>query len=111
MLLHVSRGVRWDSDHVVILTDELRAIAQETGPRRLPRPGAHRAGLLRRQHQSRGGLGDRHAGHAQGPAAALLEPTAKLRAIGEDGDFTSRLAMLEEVEDPALPAPYGSTTA
>ena len=29
MLLHVSRGVRWDSDHVVILTDELRAIAQE----------------------------------------------------------------------------------
>ena len=29
MLLHVSRGVRWDSDHVVILTDELQAIAQE----------------------------------------------------------------------------------
>jgi len=29
ILLHVSRGVRWDSDHVVILTDELRAIAEE----------------------------------------------------------------------------------
>ena len=29
ILLHVSRGVRWDSDHVVILTDELQAIAQE----------------------------------------------------------------------------------
>ncbi len=29
ILLHVSRGVRWDSDHVVILTDELEAIAQE----------------------------------------------------------------------------------
>ena len=29
ILLHVSRGVRWDSDHVVTLTDELRAIAQE----------------------------------------------------------------------------------
>ncbi len=29
ILLHVSRGVRWDSDHVVILTDELLAIAQE----------------------------------------------------------------------------------
>ena len=27
--LHVSRGVRWDSDHVVTLTDELQAIAQE----------------------------------------------------------------------------------
>ncbi len=29
ILLHVSRGVRWDSDHVVILSDELRAIAEE----------------------------------------------------------------------------------
>ena len=29
LLLHVSRGVRWDSDHVVILSDELQAIAQE----------------------------------------------------------------------------------
>ncbi len=29
MLLHVSRGVRWDSDHVVTLTDELQAIMQE----------------------------------------------------------------------------------
>ena len=29
ILLHVSRGVRWDSDHVVILSDELMAIAQE----------------------------------------------------------------------------------
>ena len=29
ILLHVSRGVRWDSDHVVILSDELVAIAQE----------------------------------------------------------------------------------
>ena len=29
VLLHVSRGVRWDSDHVVILSDELRAIAEE----------------------------------------------------------------------------------
>jgi L-rhamnose isomerase len=29
MLLHVSRGVRWDSDHVVILNDDLQAIALE----------------------------------------------------------------------------------
>ncbi len=29
ILLHVSRGVRWDSDHVVMLSDELQAIAQE----------------------------------------------------------------------------------
>ena len=29
ILLHVSRGVRWDSDHVVIVNDDLLAIAQE----------------------------------------------------------------------------------
>jgi len=29
LLLHVSRGVRWDSDHVVILNDDLQAIMQE----------------------------------------------------------------------------------
>ena len=29
VLLHVSRGIRWDSDHVVILSDDLRAIAEE----------------------------------------------------------------------------------
>jgi L-rhamnose isomerase len=29
ILLHVSRGVRWDSDHVVTLTDDLLAIARE----------------------------------------------------------------------------------
>lgn len=29
MLLHISRGVRWDSDHVVLLTDELKGLAAE----------------------------------------------------------------------------------
>src|SRR6185312_10364447 len=29
ILLHVSRGVRWDSDHVVVLNDDLRSIAEE----------------------------------------------------------------------------------
>ena len=29
LLLHVSRGVRWDSDHVVILNDEVKAVAAE----------------------------------------------------------------------------------
>ncbi|HEY0549543.1 MAG TPA: L-rhamnose isomerase [Verrucomicrobiae bacterium] len=29
ILLHVSRGVRWDSDHVVTFTDELQSIARE----------------------------------------------------------------------------------
>jgi len=29
IMLHVSRGVRWDSDHVVILNDDIRALAEE----------------------------------------------------------------------------------
>ena len=29
VLLHISRGVRWDSDHVALLNDEVLAIAQE----------------------------------------------------------------------------------
>ena len=69
ILLHVSRGVRWDSDHVVILSDELVAICPGAGPRRLPGPRAHRPRLLRRQHQPGGGLGHRRARHAQGALA------------------------------------------
>lgn len=66
LLLHVSRGVRvWDSDHVVTLTDDLLAIGQELMRRRFPRPCARWAGLLRRQHQSRGRLDHRHALHDQ----------------------------------------------
>ena len=30
ILLHVSRGVRWDSDHVILLNDELLSIGRET---------------------------------------------------------------------------------
>ena len=29
LLLHISRGVRWDSDHVAVLNDDVLAIAQE----------------------------------------------------------------------------------
>ncbi len=66
ILLHVSRGVRWDSDHVVTLGDELAGDRAGGGPGRLPRPRPPRPRLLRRQHQPRGGLGHRHAEHAAG---------------------------------------------
>ena len=98
ILLHVSRGVRWDSDHVVILSDELRAIAEEIV----------RGGYLDRVHI---GLDffdasiNRVAAWVIGTRCmikalllALLEPTGKLRACEADGDFTSRLALLEELK-------------
>lgn len=98
MLLHVSRPVRWDSDHVVILDDELLAIAQE-----IVRPG-----YTERIHI---GLDyfdasiNRIAAWVIGTRnmlkallSAMLEPTDKLRSYELDGDFTSRLAMLEELK-------------
>lgn len=98
LLLHVSRGVRWDSDHVVILTDELQSIAQELV----------RGAFLDRVHV---GLDffdasiNRIAAWVIGTRCmlkallmALLEPIAILRQFEHDGDFTSRLAMLEEIK-------------
>ena len=98
VLLHVSRGVRWDSDHVVILTDELQAIAQEVV----------RGDYLDRVHF---GLDffdasiNRVAAWVIGTRAllkallmALLEPTEALRKFETDGDLTARLAWLEEVK-------------
>jgi L-rhamnose isomerase len=102
ILLHVSRGVRWDSDHVVILTDELEAIAQE---------------LVRGDYLARTHIGldyfdasiNRVAAWVIGTRAmikalllALVEPTAKLREMERAGDFTGRLALLEETK--TLPA-------
>ncbi|MBN2312199.1 MAG: L-rhamnose isomerase [Candidatus Hydrogenedentes bacterium] len=102
ILLHVSRGVRWDSDHVVILSDDLRAIAQE---------------LVRHDYLSRVHIGldffdasiNRIAAWVVGTRAmikslllALLEPMDMLRGLEENGDFTARLALLEEIK--MLPA-------
>lgn len=98
ILLHVSRGVRWDSDHVVILSDELRCLAEEIV----------RGDYLQRVHI---GLDffdasiNRVAAWVIGTRCmlkalliALLEPTDKLRQMEEAGDFTARLVMLEELK-------------
>jgi len=98
LLLHVSRGVRWDSDHVVTLTDELQAIAQE---------------LVRGDYLSRVHIGldffdasiNRVAAWVIGTRSmlkalllALLEPTDLLRRHEAAGDSTARLATLEELK-------------
>jgi L-rhamnose isomerase len=98
ILLHVSRGVRWDSDHVVILSDKLRAIAEE---------------IVRGDYLERVHIGldffdasiNRVAAWVIGTRCmlkalliALLEPTGKLRRAEASGDYTTRLAMLEELK-------------
>ncbi len=98
ILLHVSRGVRWDSDHVVILDDPTRAIFEEVV----------RGNFLPQTHI---GLDffdasiNRVAAWIIGTRAtqkalllALLEPRNALRQFEQEGDFTSRLALLEEMK-------------
>jgi L-rhamnose isomerase len=98
ILLHVSRGIRWDSDHVVIVDAALLAIAQELV----------RGNYLERTHV---GLDyfdaaiNRVAAWVIGARAmlkalliAMLEPIETLRELERCGDFTSRLALLEELK-------------
>jgi L-rhamnose isomerase len=98
VLLHVSRGVRWDSDHVVTLTDELQAIMQE---------------IVRGDYVDRVSIGldffdasiNRVAAWVIGTRnalrallMALLEPIDHLRELEVAGDYTGRLALLEELK-------------
>jgi len=98
ILLHVSRGVRWDSDHVVVLNDDLLAIAREIVAN----------GFEKRIHigldyfdasinrVAAWTIGTRNMLRAL--LIALLEPTAKLRDAEISGDFTTRLALQEEIK-------------
>ena len=96
VLLHMSRPVRWDSDHVVVLDDETQAIAGE---------------LVRGEVLDRVSIGldffdasiNRVAAWVIGTRnvrrallRALLEPAARLAELEAGRDFTARLAMFEE---------------
>jgi L-rhamnose isomerase len=96
--LHVSRGVRWDSDHVVTLTDDLQAIAQEIvwgGYTDRVRIGLDYfdASINR---VAAWVIGTRNALRAL--LLALLEPIDPMRALETAGDYTARLALLEELK-------------
>lgn len=98
VLLHVTRPVRWDSDHVVILNDDLQLIANE---------------IIRNDFLSRVNIGldffdasiNRIGAYVIGTRAAqkafmiaLLEPTHLLVEMEEAGKNFERLAMLEELK-------------
>ncbi len=96
--LHVSRPERWDSDHVVILNDELIAISQEIV----------RSGQMDRVHMgldyfdaSINRIGAYVVGIRSAQKAtlqALLEPTDKLRDFEKQDKRFERLAYLEELK-------------
>jgi L-rhamnose isomerase len=102
LVLHVSRGVRWDSDHVVVLNDDLQALAHEV----------IRGGYLGRVRIALDYFDatiNRIAAWVIGTRSllrallvALLEPSKLLRDAESSGDYTSRLALQEEFK--LLPA-------
>ena len=98
LLLHVSRGVRWDSDHVVLLDDPTVAIMEELV----------RGDFLGRTHIgldffdasinriAAWVIGTRSAQKAL--LAALLQPIVRIRAAEQAGANWERLALMEEAK-------------
>lgn len=104
VLLHVTRAVRWDSDHVVTLNEEIQLIAQE---------------IIRNDFLNRVNIGldffdasiNRIGAYVTGTRAAqkafliaMLEPTSTLVKYEEAGQNFERLAMLEELKS----KPFGA---
>lgn len=98
MLLHLSRPVRWDSDHVVILDEELRSVAEEIV----------RCRALSRVHIALDFFDasfNRVGAWVIGARAtlkafllALLQPENRLRELENKGDYFGRLALLEDLK-------------
>ncbi|WWJ04713.1 L-rhamnose isomerase [Erwinia aphidicola] len=96
LLLHVSRPVRWDSDHVVLLDDETQAIASEIVRQQLfdkVHIGLDFFDASINRIAARV-IGTRNAKKAL--LRALLEPVETLKKLENSGDYTARLALLEE---------------
>ena len=96
MALHVTRGVRWDSDHVVLFADETKELCKEIV----------RCGGLDRvfialdyfdasiNRISAWVTGFRNLQKAL--LYALLEPNAELKKLQDEGNWTKLMVMLEE---------------
>ena len=106
LMLHVSRPIRWDSDHVTIMNDQTLDLFKEIT----------RANVLNRVHI---GLDyfdasiNRIGAYIVGTRAtqksvlsALLEPLAKLREYEDKGQWFERLALLEEAKSLPFGAVY-----
>ena len=96
--LHVSRPVRWDSDHVVVLDDELREIARE---------------IVRNDAAAKVRIGldyfdasvnriiawvTGHRAMQKALLAALCEPHDLLKQAQSEGDFTRLMTLRESVK-------------
>jgi L-rhamnose isomerase len=98
ILLHVTRPIRWDSDHVVNLNEDIQLIASE---------------IIRNNYIDRVNIGldffdasiNRIGAYVTGTRAAqkafliaALEPTSKILEQEEKENYFGRMAMLEELK-------------
>ncbi|MCL2518308.1 MAG: L-rhamnose isomerase, partial [Oscillospiraceae bacterium] len=101
LLLHISRGIRWDSDHVLIQGDDLTAIMNEIVRGNLYSGGKMFMGLdyfdASVNRVAAWTIGLRSAGKAL--ISALCEPFELLDRAELDGDFTFRLALIDECKN------------
>ena len=104
LLLHVSRPMRWDSDHVILLNDDILAMAHELVSGDLL--GKTYIGLdffdATISRTAAWVIGTRNMQKAL--LQALLKPWDRLRASEDRLDFTARFIMTEELKD----LPYGA---
>lgn len=104
ILLHLSRGVRWDSDHVIVFNDDMRMMAEEI----------IRTGKLDKIHIGTDyfdGSINRIGAWVLGSRAtekaflyALLEPVTQLIKYEDEGNYFARLALNEQLKT----MPYGA---
>ncbi|WP_314581377.1 L-rhamnose isomerase [Enterococcus gilvus] len=99
IMLHVSRPVRWDSDHVVIMDDELQEIGKEIVRNDLL--GKTNIGLdffdATINRVAAWVIGTRNTQKAL--LKAMLEPIEDLKEMELDLNYTKRMAMTEELKD------------
>jgi L-rhamnose isomerase len=98
LMLHLSRGVRWDSDHTVIQNDCLQDISDEI----------IRSGKMERIHLAldffdasinrMGALVIGARATLKSILSSLLQPVERLRASEQEGDYFTRLALREETK-------------
>lgn len=107
LALHITRGVRWDSDHVVLFDDETKEIAKE-----IVRNGALDKVLIATDYFdasinriSAWVTGMRSVSKAL--LFALLQPNKELKALQDNGNFTELMVRMEELKT----APFGDVWA
>ena len=97
IMLHVSRPIRWDSDHVVILSDELQGIG----------PCAYRLGLLRCDDQPYRGVRDRLPCNAEGLYASPSRTVGNFAAVRSRRQIFPAFSSAGGNEEPSVDSRLG----